>query len=50
MDEKSKDDLLRELYYDPKTGLTNAIKLLDKVKDKGITKNEIDAFIKKNEN
>lgn len=42
-------ELIRNAYYDPSTGLQSAVKLYDKLKDKGITLKQIKDFINSQE-
>jgi len=42
-------DTLRTLYYDPSTGFKSKKNLYDLVKDKGITKKQVDDFLNSQE-
>ena len=46
-EQKEKEELLQQLYYDPKKGLTHAEKLYQKVRDKGIKLKEVKDFVSK---
>ena len=46
---KMNDKLIKSSYYDPEYGLFSATKLYQKLKDKGVTLNEVKDFIKKQE-
>ena len=48
-EEKEKEELLQQLYYDPKKGLTHAEKLYQNVKDQGIKLQEVKDFVSKQE-
>ena len=43
------EDKLKEIYYNPTTGLISAAKLYHKVKDQGITLKQVKDFIKSQE-
>ena len=43
--EKRKEDILKDVYYDPKTGLVSIEKLFQRVKKHGITRADIKKFI-----
>lgn len=47
--EKTHEQILYDVYYDPKTGYGNAKALFDKVKKEGIKMKEVQAFLKKQE-
>jgi hypothetical protein len=48
MDPK-KENILKEIYYSPDTGLTNARQLYLKVKDQGFTQKQVREFVKNQE-
>ena len=45
----NKETLLKESFYSPETGLVSSEKLFKKLKDKGITRKELQEFINKQE-
>lgn len=47
MDEQAKEDLMKQIYYDPATGLSSAMALYNRVKVQKITLGEVKAEFKK---
>ena len=47
LSEKETDAILQKVYYDPKIGLVSADRLYKKLKSQGITREEVDEFLKK---
>ena len=45
----SKENIIRELYYNPETGFSGIEKLFQKLKTRGITRQEIAKFLRKQE-
>ena len=45
--EKETDAILQKVYYDPKIGLVSADRLYKKLKSQGVTRKEVDEFLKK---
>jgi len=49
MDQQAKEELLKQIYYDPKTGLSSAMALYNRVRGKKITLPEVKAWLSKQE-
>ena len=47
LSEKETDAILQKVYYDPKIGLVSADRLYKKLKSQGVTRKEVDEFLKK---
>ena len=43
------EELLRRIYYDPKQGFVSAAKLYEKVKSKGVTRKQVQDWLKQQE-
>jgi len=43
------EEIIRKTFYDPETGFTGSQKLYERLKSEGITKKQIDKFLKKQE-
>ena len=47
LSEKETDAILQKVYYDPKIGLVSADRFYKKLKSQGVTREEVDEFLKK---
>ena len=47
LSEKETDAILQKVYYDPKIGLVSVDRLYKKLKSHGVTREEVNEFLKK---